>query len=190
MKFNYLSYLKEGNARQQSAYQALRSLGLFDHLSEYRPLLAGTIPLGIDVVSSDLDICCEVYEPLSFVQTVSSRYSYLPEFYVDSNPTPHLSTIIRFSYQKWPVELFGQPLPAIKQHAYRHMIIEHRILQLANVAFREEIKALKQRGVKTEPAFTQLLDLPGDPYQAVLDLENYSDEQLWKLLSSRGYSGK
>ena len=70
------------------------------------------------------------------------------------------------------------------------MMVEHRILQLANVAFREEIKALKQRGVKTEPAFTQLLDLPGDPYQAVLDLENYSDEQLWKLLSSRGYSGK
>ncbi|MGB3585904.1 MAG: DUF4269 domain-containing protein [Tunicatimonas sp.] len=191
MEFNSLSYLKEGTAQQQSAYRALHSLDLFNYLSEYYPLLTGTVPLRIDIDSSDLDICCEVHTPKLFVDQVTKEYGDLPSFQVLRMLSHNLLAIlIRFRYQSWPIELFGQPLPATKQHAYRHMIVEHRILQLASVAFREQIKELKQQGIKTEPAFAQLLNLQGDPYQAVLNLENYSDDQLWQLLSSKGYTGK
>jgi hypothetical protein len=37
----------------------------------------------------------------------------------------------------------------------------------------------------TEPAFARLLRLPGDPYQAVLELEPRSDEDLRQLLKAR-----
>ncbi|WKN41887.1 DUF4269 domain-containing protein [Tunicatimonas pelagia] len=186
MKFASLSYLGEGNDRQQSAYRTLQGLGLFNYLSAYCPVLTGTVPLGIDVDTSDLDICCEAHDRPSFIDFVSSRYGHLTGFCVDSNSAPQFSTIIRFSYQKWLIELFGQSLPAIRQHAYRHMMVEHRILQLADANFHRKVRELKQRGVKTEPAFAQLLNLLGDPYQAVLDLENYADGQLRQLLAKGG----
>ena len=49
------------------------------------------------------------------------------------------------------------------------MIIEHKILQENDEKFRRDIIKLKERGLKTEPAFAKLLGLEGNPYQALLD---------------------
>jgi len=182
-----LSYLKNGNPRQQSAYQTLVRLNIFSYLSKYRPLLTGTVPLGIDIESSDLDISCEVYEHRSFIQQVGSRYGDLSEFAVESTNTAYHSIIIRFYYQPWVIELFGQPLPTMQQHAYRHMMVEHQILQLASANFCRKVRELKQQGIKTEPAFAQLLNLSGNPYRAMLSLEKFSEQQLSHLLTNRGY---
>ena len=43
------------------------------------------------------------------------------------------------------------------------------------------VKELKEKGVKTEPAFARLLGLDGDPYVAVLGLENVSDEDIMRF---------
>jgi hypothetical protein len=40
------------------AQQTLGSLGFPDGLAPYNPVLAGTIPLGVDIPGSDLDIIC------------------------------------------------------------------------------------------------------------------------------------
>ncbi|MEO0333269.1 MAG: DUF4269 domain-containing protein, partial [Bacteroidota bacterium] len=99
-----------------------------------------------------------------------------------------LSTvIISFKYQHWSIEIFGQALPTQRQYAYRHMLIEYRILTLANARFKESIIQLKREGVKTEPAFSQLLGLPSDPYETLLNLERYSQKQLCQLLNARQY---
>jgi len=188
VNFTDPAYLQRGNDRQRLAYQTLGELKLFSYLAEFRPVLTGTFPLGIDIPGSDLDICCEVYQPQSFAQSVSQQYGHLPDFEVQpviSNNV--LATVIRFRYQQWLIELFGQPIPPARQQAYRHMVVEHRILQLADAHFWERIKELKRKGLKTEPAFAQLLDLPGDPYEAVLSLESFSDKQLHKLLRAVGY---
>ena len=66
-------------------------------------------------------------------------------------------------------EIFGQNLPTEEQNAYRHMIKEHSILLEKGEEFRKQIIALKLRGIKTEPAFADLLGLEGDPYKAILD---------------------
>ncbi|MGD1893688.1 MAG: DUF4269 domain-containing protein [Cyclobacteriaceae bacterium] len=156
MDFTNPIYLQRGNDRQRSAYQTLNNLALFSHLADFQPVLTGTVPLGIDIPDSDLDICCEVYQPQSFMQTVSNRYSRLPGFEV--HPTINnniLTTVIQFRHGQWLIELFGHPLPTIQQPAYRHMVVEHRILQLANANFWEGIKELKRKGIKTEPAFAQ-----------------------------------
>ncbi|RZL37072.1 MAG: DUF4269 domain-containing protein, partial [Pedobacter sp.] len=56
--FQDISYLKNGNERQKSAYQTLIKYQIFEKLSGFNPLLAGTIPIDIDIPESDLDIIC------------------------------------------------------------------------------------------------------------------------------------
>jgi hypothetical protein len=64
------------------------------------------------------------------------------------------------------------------------MIIEGRLLCLgASVSLRERVVALRQAGLKTEPAFAKLLALAGDPYAALLELESQSAAQLTALLA-------
>jgi hypothetical protein len=49
------------------------------------------------------------------------------------------------------------------------MIIEHHLLvKIPQV--REEIIRLKEKGIKTEPAFAQIFGLVGDPYDELLAL--------------------
>jgi len=45
---------------------------------------------------------------------------------------------------------------------------EFQILEKEGEAFKHKIIALKKQGVKTEPAFAKVLDLVGDPYEAIL----------------------
>jgi hypothetical protein len=58
------------------------------------------------------------------------------------------------------------------------MVVESRLLDILGPDFRNGIIALKKQGIKTEPAFARMLGLSGDPYRAVLAIENYGDEQL------------
>jgi hypothetical protein len=57
--FTTIDYLKEGNDRQKKAYEVLLKYKIFEKLSNYSPLLAGTVPIEIDIEGSDLDIICE-----------------------------------------------------------------------------------------------------------------------------------
>jgi len=54
--FTTIDYLKNGNERQKRAYEVLLKYKIFEKLSNYSPVLAGTFPIEIDVEGSDLDI--------------------------------------------------------------------------------------------------------------------------------------
>ncbi|NLC65888.1 MAG: DUF4269 domain-containing protein [Clostridium sp.] len=56
-----ISYLKSGNLKQKEIYKLLKTTGILKILSDYNPLLVGTIPIKIDTENSDIDIVCEVY---------------------------------------------------------------------------------------------------------------------------------
>ena len=51
------------------------------------------------------------------------------------------------------------------------MVIEYKLLQKGGHLFRRRVMELKTRGIKTEPAFALVLGLQGDPYEALLTLE-------------------
>ncbi|WP_335582710.1 DUF4269 domain-containing protein [Paenibacillus bovis] len=122
-------YLAEGNARQRSAYQVLQQLDLLSTLSAYNPVLAGTIPLDIDISSSDLDILCEVYDPDRFEALLIRYYSHMTDWTLSRREADGLiRTVARWSYKGWEIEVFAQPRPVTDQNGFRHMIVEQRLL--------------------------------------------------------------
>ncbi|PBJ11916.1 hypothetical protein BSF42_26490 [Flavobacterium sp. ACN6] len=51
------------------------------------------------------------------------------------------------------------------------MVIEAKILHLKGENFRLEVVKLKEKGIKTEPAFCMLLGLTGNVYEELLDFK-------------------
>lgn len=170
---------KQVNEVLREVRRLLRELHIMELLAEYHPLLAGTVPLGIQVEGSDLDIICEVHDSRRFIAEARSHFGQLEEFCAVTRTVEGIiRTKINFRAGGWPVELFGQPLATEKQNAWLHMQVEGRILSLLGPAFREEVLSLKSGGMKTEPAFAKLLRLEGDPYEAMLTLGRLTLEEL------------
>ena len=164
-------YLKQGNPRQQRAWEDLETFQFFNVLRPFQPFLAGTVPIEIDVEGSDLDIICCVSDLDDFLSLLTQHYGKCQGFDVkrgSMGDEPYV--VAQFQGNFFPVEIFGQSRPVVQQNAYRHMIIEHRLLQERGEDFRRAVMNLKESGVKTEPAFAQVLGLSGDPYQALLHL--------------------
>ena len=170
--YSKLDHLKWGNSRQFRAYELIQSLDLWKILSPYDPLLAGTVPIEIDIDGSDLDILCRVTEFDSFVELLKTHFGSYDNFLVDRGFTLGLEYVaVSFKTQDFPIEIFAQNVPSKEQHAYRHMLIEASILSDRGAEFKAEVLELKRKGLKTEPAFAQVLGLSGDPYLGLLDLE-------------------
>jgi hypothetical protein len=183
-----LHYLRTGSPRQQQAYTTLEASGLWSLLSEFNPMLAGTVPLGIDIAGSDLDVLCEVPE------AAQARFAVLLRVHFEARPGfrlaqrrigGHATTVCGFRYGREEIEVFGQALPVAQQHGWRHLLVERAVLAAGGESWRTAVHVLKQQGLKTEPAFAQLLGLPGDPYAALLTLEGLPADELRRLVAAR-----
>ncbi|CAH1055311.1 DUF4269 domain-containing protein [Paenibacillus pseudetheri] len=180
-----VNYLIHGTAVQKEVYNLLTELEIMNLLTDYNPLLVGTIPLGIQVEDSDLDIICEVYDPVKFKSLVVRFFGAMEGFVSESRVVQGIPrTKINFMAKGWPIELFGQPRRTELQNGYLHMIVEAEILAQMDDDFRERIILLKTSGWKTEPAFAKVLGLKGDPYEALLELEKLSRSELYSLCHS------
>jgi hypothetical protein len=180
-EFAGLEYLRHGSRRQQHAFSVLKELGIFGTLADYGPVLVGTVPIGIDIEGSDLDVACFVKEQewAAFGLLVESNFSQLQDYRCVPRTIHGLKrVVVNFTFRGWPVEIFAQSVPTVLQNGYRHMVIEHRILKLMGPAGYEAVRALKRNGWKTEPAFAELLRLEGDPYEALLALYDWKEEAL------------
>jgi hypothetical protein len=176
-----LLYLRTGSSRQQRAYATLEASGLWHLLNEFDPVLAGTVPLGIDIAGSDLDVLCEVPEAAQtrFAALLRVHFGARPGFRLAQRRIGgHAATVCGFRYEGEEMEVFGQALPVAQQHGWRHLLVERAVLAAGGETWRTAVRALKRRGFKTEPAFAQLFGLPGDPYAALLTLESWSAEML------------
>lgn len=178
-----IAYLQVGSPAQRAVYYLLQQHAVLPSLRAYAPVLAGTFPLDIAVAGSDLDVLCEVYDFETFSQTVMRHFSHLPGYasqHLLVNDQPAI--VISFQLPPVEIELFGQALPVERQHGFRHLVVEARLLAAGGAALKQAVVRLKAQGLKTEPAFAQLLALPGDAYQALLALEPLSDAQLCTLV--------
>lgn len=165
------------------ANKALDDLRIFQDLQDYKPVLAGTFPIEINIESSDLDILCEVYDLNKFAGELERLYQNQEKFSISHKTKNDLPVVIaRFEYANFPIEIFGQPRPATEQVAYVHMIIEKRLLEIGGSKAKSRIRELKRQGVKTEPAFGEYFQLPGDPYELLLQMAKLEEAKLISAL--------
>lgn len=170
--FTTNDYLKTGSAKQKQIFGVLQRSQIFEILAEFNPVLAGTFPIEIDIPGSDLDILCCCSIPDYLIQVLNENFGALADFLLQEMELEGKRTVLaNFILEGFPVEIFGQNVPIDEQRAFRHMIIEHRILQEKGEAFRKEIIGIKLAGIKTEPAFAQLLEIEGDPYLGLLEYD-------------------
>lgn len=173
-----ISYLRDGTERQRSAFANLQGSRVLEALRDYDPVLVSTVCLDIDIQSSDLDIICEATDLGVFHGFLVSAFGSREGFVVRRSESEEPAVVAQFFHAGWEYEVFGQGIPVERQNAFRHLIQIERVLSCGGAPWRDKIRALKQSGMKTEPALAACLALGGDPYQAVLALEAFSDEEI------------
>jgi len=166
--FKDITYLKTGNSRQQKTYRLLQEHRIIEVLLEFNPLVVGTIPIGIDIDSSDVDIILHTQDFEGLLSIVEREFSEHSGFNCFEIPEKDV-LIVHFSIENLPFELYVGKKPSHTQNGYLHMLKEAAILEAKGEDFRKAVIHLKQEGVKTEPAFCKLLGLKGDPYIALLE---------------------
>ncbi|MDD5468788.1 MAG: DUF4269 domain-containing protein [Anaerolineales bacterium] len=182
--WNDISYLQHGSPRHRRAYHTLQELEVFQVMAEFTPLLAGTFPLDLNTEQSDLDVLCAASELEAFSQRFTSAYGEQAEACLKQVLKQGVPTVIAgFRRNGLCVEFFAQPQPVTHQRAYRHMLVEQRLLQIGGEAAWKAIRDLKLAGVKTEPAFCQVFHLQGEPYETLLALETLGLATLRQLVN-------
>jgi Domain of unknown function (DUF4269) len=165
--FTKIDYLKSGTDKQKQAYRILSENLILEKLKSFDPLLTGTIPINIDLDTSDLDIICCFANREVFQTHLMHEFGQQQNFNMFTPKHPGTVAAV-FTADGFSIEIFGQPVPTLQQAAYRHMVVEHKLLLEKGEDFRKQIVELKKQGYKTEPAFGKLLGLTGDAYQELL----------------------
>lgn len=175
-----ISYLMEGNPRQRKVYHILKEIEILDILEDFSPIVVGTIPLAIDIETSDLDIVCQFKEKEEDIRKI-----LLEHFGDYQNFTIRQMGIDAYAYNFWyegcEIEVYASKMPTEQSNSYRHLLIASRLISLYGDEFREEIIQLKKEGYLTEPAIAKLLHLHGERYETIFKIENCSDSELKSL---------
>lgn len=185
IKFHYLSLESVVNLEKNYlVWNALEELQILKTLNDFSPLIAGTFPLNVYNENSDIDLLLEADSLYALKETLLDHYQELPGFEVFETKVDELPTLIcRFSYNKVPFEIFAQNKNPVLQKAYRHFLVEEKLLKLGGELFRNKVMSLREKGLKTEEAFSKALSVNEDPYQYILSLEKLSMEELRNLIS-------
>jgi hypothetical protein len=180
--FENIAYLKSGSPVQLQVFNILTNSKILYHLQNFKPVLTGTLPLDLFIPGkSDLDIIIQSDRLQILEQTLLGLFANkkkLSTKFMMMRKRPTL--VCRFFQQDFQIEIFCQPVPVKQQLAYRHMVIEYWLLSTRGTAFKKKILDLKSSGIKTEPAFAQVLGIEGDPYDSLLEFEK--DEAFKKFI--------
>ncbi|TNJ00905.1 DUF4269 domain-containing protein [Aeromonas veronii] len=190
-----LDYLAHGNPRQRSAH-ALLTAGVWDELAAQCSdmALVSTLAIGLDRPGSDLDILCQHADPAEFSATFAEQgwqasakgdniwllertFACLDQSCANSGSDK--------SDACWPLELYVTPAPIETLNGWRHLTLMAALLERFGDAFYREVLRLRlENGLKGEAAMCRLLGLAGDPYAALLTLEERNLAELsWQLPS-------
>jgi hypothetical protein len=172
---------------RRSYEDALAECGVLEVLAPFDPRVAGTPPLGLDLPGSDIDVLCFAPDPCTFTNIVWRAFCDAPAFIAKQWVDPPRAVVVSFEAAGWQIQLYGEATPVERQRGWRHFVVERRVLTFGGRDFREAVLALRQRGIKTEPAFAAVLGLRSDPYVALLDLGEQGDQLLISVLRAQGF---
>ncbi|QOZ36099.1 DUF4269 domain-containing protein [Bradyrhizobium sp. CCBAU 53421] len=163
---------------------AVTSSAVIELLKPFDPRIVGTLPLGLAVPGSDIDIVCHAPDPNAFAEIVWDHYRSADDFALYRWTSGTRPTIARFVWDGWPFELFGDRSPVDQQQGWIHFEVERRLLALDDGRLRRAVGKLRADGLKTEPAFAAVLGIPGDPYRGLLGLAAETDAALRARLAA------
>ncbi|BFM05044.1 DUF4269 domain-containing protein [Halioxenophilus aromaticivorans] len=159
----------------EKAEKAILQSRVKEVFEAYSPNIVSTIFVEFDTDQSDIDVVCEYQQQNAFASLISSSFqnhdSYSLSVYAEC-------VIGQFKVSGFLFEIYGAPIPVTQQLAFRHYQVMQRLARLGGESFKQQIRKLKRSGLKTEPAISEVLALEGDPYNAVLELESWSNAQL------------
>lgn len=144
--FTGIHYLKTGTARQQHAYHVL---SWHQVLEKLRHSIRSS-PHHSDqhrYKKQRLDIICCFSDPLTFKEHI--RFSFGREKnFKEFTPSHPGAIATSFELDNFVIGVFGQPVPTREEAAYRHMLIEYKLLEEKGEAFRQQIIVLKNKAIK------------------------------------------
>ena len=173
---------------RRSYEHALAECGVLEVLTPFDPRVAGTPPLGLELPDSDIDVLCFALDPHRFTDTVWRAFSDAPAFTAKQWVDPPRAVIACFEVAGWRIEVYGEATPIERQRGWRHFAVERRLLAIGGPNFRAAVLAVRRQGIKTEPAFATVLGLSGDPYIAMVDLDEQGDHSLISMLLALGFT--
>ena len=172
----------------KDAASILDQADIFKHLANFDPKWVGSIPLDVHGPGADADICCHGGDLDDFQAALKSAFGQIDGYKVtDSDYLGERSILAKFIVEGLPVEVYGRTRPVETHESYIHWLAENRLLKLADDRLRDDVRAVKRTGLKTEPAFTQCLKLGGDPFIEMLTLASPGDETLKQIIQTAGY---
>lgn len=170
--------LETGDTLQQRAYGTLARNRVFEHLAEFDPAHVSTIGNGLAIETSDIDIICSYSDKQRFERVLQNAFARLRRFSLSTRTNRGIEAVVAQFEDDLMVEIYAEQTPTEQQFGYRHYMVIGKLLQLAGEPLRNAICDLKRAGLKTEPAVAQILGLDGDPYLALLALEDVSIAEL------------
>lgn len=183
VKFHHLSLESVINIEaNRQVYSALHESKVLKVLKQFNPLVAGTFPLNVSVVGSDVDILIsgDDFELMKNI-IVENFSSFLNFKFSESLVRGKQTYLAVFSYKDMQFEIFAQKTASVKQEGYLHFLAEERLLKIGGKTFANKVIEARSQGLKTEPAFAKALGLSGDSYIELLSLQKKSNQELKRL---------
>lgn len=172
VKFHHLSLESVINLENnQKVYRALMDSKILEILKPFDPLVVGTFPLNLSARGSDVDILIH----MNGSETLQMLLNDFENVVFDS-------ATANLTFADVAFEIFAQSLEPVKQVACKHFQVEERLLKLGGESFHQGLVKLREQGLKTEPAFAEMMKLTGDPYQELLNLFPHSEQELREKL--------
>lgn len=186
VKFHHLSLESVINIESNPyVFSALKSSRILNYLKPFSPLIAGTLPLNLSVVESDVDIIISGDDLQIMKSQLINKFECYPDFICDEKLVHGERTILAsFTFQEIKFEIFGQQTFSLKQKGYLHFLVEERLIKIGGEPFLNKINEARSLGLRTEPAFAKVLQLSGDPYEELLSLNKKSNQELKTLIQS------
>lgn len=180
--------------KNEVVFDSLQKSQILTLIKKFNPLVAGTFPLGIYTSHSDMDICLSFDNENDFITSINSLFSdkndfFLKPVHLKSGP----AILVQFKIDEVSYELVAQQISTEKQTAFQHFQIEEKILKYISYSqghhndttrFRDKLKQLRAKGLKTEPSFAKLLSLENDGYDELLSLNKISISALRDFLET------
>ncbi|MGY4314884.1 hypothetical protein ACVWW1_004211 [Bradyrhizobium sp. JR3.5] len=135
---------------------AVTSSAVMELLKPFDPRIVGTLPLGLAVPGSDIDIVCHAPDPNAFADIVWTHCQSADDFVLYRWAKGTCPAIARFVWDGWPFELFGDQRPVNQQQGWIHFEAERRLLALDNGRLRRAVGKLRADGLKDRACVRRL----------------------------------